>query len=206
MMITRRAALLGAAGLLGWPARADTLVLQPRAAWGAADALSGGTEHRIWQVTLHHTAVAASAGQDTPARLRSYQAHHQRLGWVDIAYHVLIGPDGTLYQGRSALLVGDTATDYDPTGHFLVCLDGNFETQVLPEAQYRAAVDICAWACEAHRVPVERVSAHADHAHTVCPGRAVRGRLASFRRDVAARGTVGVRIPAFSPAPGSGGR
>lgn len=174
------------------------LTVLPRAAWGAAPARDGREPHFLEQITLHHTAVPARPGQDTPARLRSYQAHHIGLGWPDIAYHLLIGPDGTIYLGRSAAFRGDTATAYDPTGHLLICLDGHFDRHDLPEPQYRAAVALCAWAVAAHRVPVARISAHRDHARTACPGAAVLARFEGGRlhQDVRDTAPPGVRIPA----------
>jgi hypothetical protein len=173
------------------------LVFLPREAWGAAPEREGGVAHRLEQITLHHTAVAARPGQNMATRLRSYQAHHVSMGWPDIAYHLLIGPDGVIYMGRSARIRGDTATRYDPTGHLLICLDGHFDKHPLPEAQYRAAVGVCAWACRDHRIPVERISPHQAHAETACPGQSVLDRFDSgaLHRDVLDAPPPQVRIP-----------
>ena len=43
--------------------------------------------------------------------------------------HLVIGVDGTLYEGRDPAYRGDTGTSYDTTGHFLVVLEGNFEVE-----------------------------------------------------------------------------
>jgi len=49
--------------------------------------------------------------------------------WTDIPYHFLIAPDGTIYEGKSVYTVGETATEYDPTGHLLITCLGNLEVQ-----------------------------------------------------------------------------
>ena len=46
--------------------------------------------------------------------------------WTDIPYHYLIAPDGTVYEGRNVNTVGETNTEYDPTGHLLICFLGNY--------------------------------------------------------------------------------
>ena len=192
--------LLGAAALA--PARSLAEPVAPvevlcRALWGAAPARTEGlVEHRLHTLTIHHTAAAWRQGQDPAARLRGYQRYHQGLGWPDIAYHMLIDAEGTVYQGRSALYRGDTATDYDPTGHLLICLDGNFDQHPLPEAQYRALVRMVAWGTTDHPIPWARVGPHRAHAHPACPGAAVMVPIESgaLARDVAAAGAPRVRL------------
>ena len=49
--------------------------------------------------------------------------------WFDIPYHFYIAVDGKIADGRSIKFVGDTNTDYNPTGHALVVLEGNFENE-----------------------------------------------------------------------------
>ena len=72
-------------------------------------------------MTLHHEAVVLGDNRNAPERLRKDQRYHQdQHGWIDIAYHVGVDRNGNLYELRSTEIAGDTATDYDTTGHFLV--------------------------------------------------------------------------------------
>ena len=72
-------------------------------------------------MTLHHEAVALGENRNAPAHLRQDQRYHQdQKGWIDIAYHVAVDRNGNIYELRSTEIAGDTATDYDTTGHFLV--------------------------------------------------------------------------------------
>lgn len=79
-----------------------------RAAWGADESLRFGADgaelfpaayHPVQALTVHHTAT--DPGTDHPEHVRSL---HRFLtvdrGFGDMGYHLLIDPDGALYEGR----------------------------------------------------------------------------------------------------------
>ena len=77
-------------------------------------------------MTIHHTAAVLGDNANAPARLLQHQRYHQeKQGWIDIAYHLSVDRRGNIYELREPTLVGDTATRYDPTGHFLVVCEGD---------------------------------------------------------------------------------
>ncbi len=76
---------------------------------------------------------------------------------------------------------GDTFTEYDPTGHFLVCCDGHFDQQGLPAAQLASLVDVLAWACGHFGVAPSTIAGHRDYAATTCPGRDLAALIADRR-------------------------
>ena len=87
-------------------------------------------------MTLHHEAVVLGDNRNALARLRQDQRYHQdQHGWIDIAYHVGVDRNGNVYELRSTEIAGDTATDYDTTGHFLVLCEGDFDQEAVSEAQ-----------------------------------------------------------------------
>jgi hypothetical protein len=159
-----------------------------RAAWGALPVAGEFTSHQIDQVTIHHTAVLLEDNADAPGRVRQHQAYHQSLGWPDLAYHYMIDADGNVYEGRPVGAVGDTATEYDPTGHLLVCCEGNFDEQDVPQAQYETLVRMVAWGCGEFGVDPASVRGHRDVASTTCPGDDLYAYIASgaLADDVAA--------------------
>jgi hypothetical protein len=122
---------------------------------------------------VHHTAAVLDDNRDAPARARQHQAYHQSLGWPDLAYHYLIDANGNVYEGRPVTAVGDTATDYDPTGHLLVCCEGHFDQQALPAAQYATLVEVLAWGAAEFEVDPTTIRGHRDFASTTCPGDAL---------------------------------
>lgn len=147
-------------------------VLLCREAWGAAPARPGGTTHDLTRMTVHHTAAVLGDNSNAPARLRQHQRYHQdSQGWIDIAYHISVDRNGNIYQLRDPALVGDTATSYDPTGHFLVVCEGNFDEEQVTEEQLNGAALAFAWAARQFGIPTATLAAHRDaSADTACPG------------------------------------
>jgi hypothetical protein len=143
-----------------------------RDAWGADPALPGGTRHDLNSMTIHHTAVVLGDNANAPARLRQHQRYHQdSQGWIDIAYHFSVDRNGNIYQLRDPALVGDTATSYDPTGHFLVVCEGNFDKEQVTEAQLNGAALVFAWAATKYGIPTDTLAGHRDESgDTSCPG------------------------------------
>jgi hypothetical protein len=137
-------------------------------------------------MTLHHEAVVLGDNRNGPGHLRSDQRYHQdQLGWIDIAYHVL----------RSTEIAGDTATDYNTTGHFLVLCEGDFDQEAVSEAQLHGAAVAFAWAAQNFRVASDTLAGHRDLAQTSCPGANLYAHLSSgdLRRridDLLAAGRV----------------
>lgn len=151
-----------------------------RDAWGARPARSGGKRHTITRMTLHHEAVALGGNRNAPGHLRQDQRYHQdQHGWIDIAYHVGVDRNGNIYELRSTEIAGDTATDYDTTGHFLVLCEGDFDQEAVPEAQLQGAARAFAWAAQNFHVSSETLAGHRDLAQTSCPGRNLYAHLSS---------------------------
>ncbi len=65
---------------------------------------------------------------------------------------------------------GDTGTNFDPEGHFLVVVEGNFEIGVPTQLQLDSLVTVLAWAATEFDVSPSTIGGHRDHAATVCPG------------------------------------
>jgi hypothetical protein len=148
-------------------------------------------------MTIHHTEVVLGANSNAPARLRQHQHYHQDTkGWIDIAYHLSVDRNGNIYQLRNPLLVGDTATSYDPTGHFLVVCEGNFDEEQVTQEQLDGAAVAFAWAAEQFDIPTDTLRGHRDEFPDItCPGTSLYAHVASgdLRRrvdDVLAAGPV----------------
>jgi N-acetylmuramoyl-L-alanine amidase-like protein len=130
-------------------------------------------EHTIERLTIHHTGVELGENRLAPARLRAHQEFHQtERGWPDLAYHFAIDRGGNLYEGRSPEFRGDTATSYDPTGHLLVVLEGNFDIETRAEPQLLSLSELLAWAVASYGVGPDTIKSHRDYApgETSCPG------------------------------------
>jgi hypothetical protein len=151
-----------------------------RDAWGARPARPGGKRHTITRMTLHHEAVVLGDNRNAPGRLRQDQRYHQdQKGWVDIAYHMGVDRNGNIYELRSTDIAGDTATDYDTTGHFLVLCEGDFDQEVVSEAQLHGAAQTFAWAAQNFHIATNTLAGHRDLAQTSCPGANLYAHLSS---------------------------
>lgn len=127
--------------------------------------------HEILRLTYHHTASSGSDPAGAPERIRGYQEYHQAQGWSDVAYHFIIDQAGRVYEGRPVDAAGDTFTKYDPTGHFLVCLDGNFDVDIPTDESLDALALVLAWASVRFDIAAESLTGHRDHSpETTCPG------------------------------------
>jgi hypothetical protein len=156
-------------------------VMLCRQAWGARPALPGGRPHTIDRMTIHHSAVALPDNRGIVARLQQHQRFHQDdKGWVDIADHAAVDRRGNIFALRDTAIAGDTATDYDTTGHFLVLCEGDFDTETVSEAQLDGAALVCAWATRQFGIGVDTLATHQEVASaTDCPGRSLQAHVAS---------------------------
>jgi N-acetylmuramoyl-L-alanine amidase len=148
---------------------------------------------RISRITVHHQGEvwpAASRPNDDPAsylqRLQSWSRLTKR--WVDIPYHYVIAPDGSIHATRDPAIPGDTNTEYDPRGHALLMLMGNFEVQQPTPAQLESAVALMAHLARRNGLDETAIASHKDYStQTVCPGAALYARLDALRAAVRAR-------------------
>ncbi len=160
--------------------------------------VAGGAEmrlripHTITHVTLHHTGDSKPlARADDPAqRLRNLQAWGARdRNWWDVPYHFLLDLDGRVFEGRDWHMQGETNTTYDPGGHFLISMIGNYDVQEPSAGQLGAIADLMAWALKTNNLPIDRIGGHSNYADTGCPGKYLRRYLedGTLRRMVQQR-------------------
>lgn len=148
--------------------------------------------HEIRMITLHHSGSAEPlrAEDDPVEKLRGLQAWGRAdKNWWDVPYHFLIDLEGTIYQGRDYRYMGETNTSYDPRGHLLISVLGNYNRQEPTPSQVEAITELMAWAAVEFDVPVDRIHGHGDLAETSCPGTHLRSYLdeGTFRRGVERR-------------------
>ena len=145
----------------------------------ATSTVAGGADmrlripHRITHVTLHHTGDAQPLRpQDDPvAKLRALQSWGASdRNWWDLPYHYLLDLDGRVFEGRDWHYMGETNTAYDPGGHFLISVIGNYSRQEATRAQLESIADLMAWALREFNLPIDSIGGHYNYAQTDCPG------------------------------------
>jgi hypothetical protein len=167
-----------------------SLVASSRVAGGADLRLR--VPQRITSITLHHegSPKPLRPEDDPVAGLRALQSWGERdRNWWDVPYHFLIDLDGHVYEGRDWRYMGETNTTYDPSGHLLISILGNYNLQEPMPAQLDAIANVMAWAVRKFDVPLDSIRGHYQYAETNCPGKNLRKYLenGTFRRMVVAR-------------------
>ena len=165
--------------------------------WGAAEPVAAMKPHVPQRITIHHTAGRQAPARSAAEKMRALQAFSQREdslddgrrkpAWPDVPYHFYVAVDGTVVEGRDLGFAGDSNTPYDPTGHLLVVLEGNFEEEDVTPAQ-RASLYRLVWSLARRwKIPADQIRGHRDFAQTLCPGERLYGDLAALRNFVARR-------------------
>ena len=204
-----------------------------RAEWGADESLRTNkgcsrSFHNLSQIFVHHTA-GKNYDSNPKATMRAiYWYHVVRQGWCDIGYNFVIGPEGTVFEGRWArrykpweLHNGESSTGRVVSGaHTLgynsgslgVSLMGNYSQIPLPPAARRSLVQLLAWEVDRHELDprgkhrfnsrsLNRISGHRDAGQTACPGSFVYKALPEIRREVEIEQGRGRVVSQISLAP-----
>jgi hypothetical protein len=148
--------------------------------------------HTITHITLHHEGDPnpLKPEDDVVRKLRALQSWSASdRNWWDVPYHFLLDLKGNIYEGRDYHYMGETNTTYDPSGHFLITVIGNYSKQQPTQAQIDAIADLMAWAVSEFDVPLDNIKGHYNYADTDCPGKYLKPYLenGTFRRMVQER-------------------
>lgn len=173
-----------------------------RAEWGAAEPKPGCVEnrdlHTVTTAVIHYSdalAPEAVGPADQPdeheavQQVRAIQRFHMAdRGWCDIAYHRLIAPDGTVFEGRALGQIGAHCAGHnrESVGYCLLT-DG-----AVTDAQKAALVELLHADRAPFGAPYTKVGPHRAFTATACPG------------DIIAEWVDGGLAAPASPLPGSG--
>ena len=153
----------------------DYVKVIKRSDWGWLPLVKGKVEALITKITIHHGGVEFTADKDPVESIRNLQKWSRaEKEWIDIPYHFMIDLEGNIYEARPINYPGDTNTEYNPTGHALVEIMGNYEIQELSEVQQKSLVEIVTFLAKEFTVPLSEIKTHKDYSETtLCPGKNV---------------------------------
>lgn len=165
-----------------------------RAEWKANKPVGEGKKHKIEFITIHHTATKIRTDLSIETKLKNLQAFSQRddklssgkfkPAWFDVPYHYYIAVDGKIAEGREIEYAGDTNTEYDPTGHALIVLEGSFGTDEPTAAQVESLRAMVKWLAKKFKVSGDKIKGHRDYAETGCPGKNIEKLFPELRKLV----------------------
>jgi hypothetical protein len=149
------------------------VTIVPRSGWNAAEPRAY-KQHVPVRITIHHEGTKLEATDDAARKIKAIQTWGMGpdRNWVDIPYHFLIAPNGTIYEGRNVNTVGETATEYDPSGHLLITCLGNLEVQEVSKEQLESLTRLIAYCSRKYKISHETIASHRDYStKTNCPGK-----------------------------------
>ena len=111
-------------------------------------------------IILHHSTINGDA--------QSIHKSHIQNGWAGIGYHFYVRKDGSIYRGRPIDKVGAHTTNYNSVS-IGVCVEGNFENEIMPVEQKRATTELVSYLNNLY--PNAEVKKHKDFNNTACPGK-----------------------------------
>lgn len=165
-----------------------------RKEWNANKPVGKAKKHVIRFITIHHTGTNQRPDLSIEKKLQNLQAFSQRddklasgklkPAWFDVPYHYYIALDGRIAEGRSIKYVGDTNTEYDPTDHALIVIEGSFNTEEPTTEQTESLRKMIDWLAHKYRVPTANLKGHDDYAKTACPGEKLKDMLPVFRQKL----------------------
>ncbi|XHS78556.1 peptidoglycan recognition family protein [Burkholderiaceae bacterium UC74_6] len=167
--------------------------------WGGQPMSTVDAPQMITHLTVHHQGESWTPGKDVPTYLRNLQKwSRETKHWADIPYHYVIAPDGKVYAARPETQAGDTNTEYDPRGHLLVMLLGNFEdVEPTPEA-LNSLAELLTIKARQYGLDASAIASHKDWSkQTVCPGK----NLYRYLENGWLRGEVTRRLAAMPSRP-----
>ena len=154
----------------------------------------------ITEVHMHHTFVPDrrtwrehhAAGSDVAVIEGMARFHMERRGFSDIAQHVSIAPDGTIWTGRDWSQAPASATGFNGSRDgipFMFETIGNFDDgrEALDGVQRAAVVEVIARVQLAFGLPEDALRFHNEMSGKTCPGNGPTVRKEAILAEVARR-------------------
>jgi N-acetylmuramoyl-L-alanine amidase len=195
------------------------LSIYPRDAWGANLPPVGPIQVETAQFLLVHHTASSNTYSSAAALIQAAYAFHtsSAKGWSDVCYEFFIGRDGDVWEGRAGALAGPVVAD--ATGGSqgfaqLICLIGDFTTQLPTAAAMTSLVNVLAWLSDRYFIDIgadatttfvsrgsqrwaagtvvttNTISGHRDMSFTECPGDALYSLLPEIRAAAVAQRAV----------------
>lgn len=107
----------------------DILGVITRDEWGARVTQCSTPENDWYRMAIHHTAGPQTANGTVVERLQGTQAYAMDSGgFCDLPYQMMVGFDGSLYEGRARELMSGATGGGNNPGNLAVCFIGCYHT------------------------------------------------------------------------------
>ncbi|MGB9665073.1 MAG: peptidoglycan recognition protein family protein [Ignavibacteria bacterium] len=154
--------------------REDKIIIHPRTVWGAIDPKPYKFHHPV-RITIHHEGTYFLQDSLAFRHIKNIQIWGMReRKWADVPYHFFIDGFGNIIEGRNIFTAGETNTSYNPEGHILISVIGEYHRkQKLNSSQYNSLLNLIAHLCIKFNISPDSIRGHRDYCkpgETNCPG------------------------------------
>lgn len=131
---------------------------------------------RISEVHLHHTWRPRQRDYSGRATIEGMWRHHTRVnGWSDIAQHVSVAPDGTIWLGRNFNWAPASAAGFNgnrQAGPFMIEMIGDFDVghEALTAEQRASTLTVIKSVQQRFGLSAEQLRFHSEMSAKTCPG------------------------------------
>jgi N-acetyl-anhydromuramyl-L-alanine amidase AmpD len=189
---------LGEGGIMAMVFKEPEII--KRAGWGAEKPKGTAIKHAPKRIVVHHTWKPTIEDFKGAATIRAIQRYHQvDSGWSDIGYHYLIAPNGDVYEGRPANVIGAHCGNapvkggkrvFGNTGSIGIAVIGNFDegAETPTQSQMARLVQLIVWLQGVYKISHEALFGHRECSKPplakTCPGKTLSDELLGKNRWV----------------------
>jgi len=150
------------------------IIIHPRSVWGANDPKPYKSQVPV-RITIHHEGTYFPQDSLAFRHIKNIQIWGMReRKWADVPYHYFIDGFGNIIEGRNIFTAGETNTSYNPEGHILISIIGEYhKRQKLNSEQYNSLIKLIAHLCNQFKINPNSIRGHRDYCkpgETDCPG------------------------------------
>jgi hypothetical protein len=164
-----------------------------RVDWGARDPHSPYVDNDPSKIVIHHSGSSLSSNWKGDVTIRAIQRFHQwvdgkvggKVRWKDIGYHYLIGPDGSIWQGRPEWAEGGHARSWNPNS-LGIMVYGMYDKEQIGQPAYDSLVELIGDIRGRHEIGESAIRLHNEEPNArrirkTCPGSDITQRLGAIR-------------------------
>ena len=140
----------------------ETLQIQSRSDWGWKGSVKPSESADIRNITILQSGINIANESEPSIHYRNMPAP---------ACHFLINADGTVYEAQPIGTSPKTTGSFDPTGHILICVMGDYETEYLNQFQMRSLIDLSTYLVETYHIPLYNIQTMKEYSSATLPAK-----------------------------------
>lgn len=153
--------------------------------WGMRAPRNRYSTHTPTSATIHNMGTPTAlikpdwTRADSIAALKSVERHHVNTnGWNAIGYHLIVMPDGSVWEGRPLNAIGAHVAKKN-TGRIGILFYGSFDLEAPTAHQLITLYELESWL--RNELNITRLDTHGEVSPTKCPGKHLQTAVENMR-------------------------